>query len=81
MIFFSFTKESCCVLQYYTLLLFLNFSGLSFYSFETLKIGLLEHFPDWFGQPCPMGDGSLVLILPAKLICGGLAGAFAQTVS
>ncbi|ELU15657.1 hypothetical protein CAPTEDRAFT_187133 [Capitella teleta] len=57
------------------------YAGLSFYCFESLKVLLLEKFPDLCGKPCSMGDGSLVLIIPAKLLCGGLAGALAQTVS
>ena len=55
--------------------------GLSFYGFENMKIFLLERWPDVFGKPCPQNDGKLVLIIPAKLLCGGIAGAFAQTVS
>ncbi|KAL5018007.1 hypothetical protein ScPMuIL_003729 [Solemya velum] len=54
------------------------YAGLSFYSFETLKSLCLEHFPDWLGKPCSKNTGGLVLILPAKLVCGGVAGAIAQ---
>lgn len=57
------------------------YSGLSFFSFETLKNFCLDNFPDTLGKPCPQNTGGLVLILPAKLACGGLAGAVAQTVS
>jgi len=64
-----------------TMLGMVPYAGLSFYGFENLKIFLLEYFPHIFGKPCPRNDGQLVLILPAKLICGGMAGAFAQTVS
>ena len=56
-------------------------AGLSFYCFERLKVLLLEEYPQLFGKPCIHNDGSLVLIIPAKLVCGGIAGAFAQTVS
>ena len=56
-------------------------TGLSFYCFDTLKTTLLESFPDVFGRPCPNNDGQVVLVIPAKLLCGGMAGAFAQTIS
>ena len=59
----------------------LCFSGLSFYSFETLKDMMLEYFPEVAGRPCPHREGDLVLVIPAKLFCGGLAGALAQTIS
>ncbi|KAK6187836.1 hypothetical protein SNE40_005773 [Patella caerulea] len=55
------------------------YAGLSFYSFETLKKMCLDNFPEFCGKPCPQNTGGLVLILPAKLICGGLAGAAAQS--
>ncbi|XP_071107675.1 solute carrier family 25 member 16-like isoform X1 [Haliotis cracherodii] len=57
------------------------YAGLSFYSFETLKNFFLDKFPDHLGSPCPENTGGLVLTLPAKLICGGLAGAVSQTVA
>ena len=53
--------------------------GLSFYGFESMKLFLLDTFPDTCGKRT--SNGQLVLIIPAKLLCGGLAGAFAQTVS
>jgi hypothetical protein len=56
-------------------------TGLSFYTYETLKALLLSHLPHIAGTPCPGNDGNHVLNLPAKLLCGGLAGAMAQTVS
>ena len=46
-----------------------------------MKSFLLDTFPDTFGKPSRNDPNSKVLIIPAKLICGGLAGAFAQTVS
>ncbi|XP_067673801.1 solute carrier family 25 member 16-like [Haliotis asinina] len=57
------------------------YAGLSFYSFETLKNLCLDRFPDLLGSPCPQNTGGLVLTIPAKLICGGLAGAISQTVA
>ncbi|KAK0049120.1 graves disease carrier protein [Biomphalaria pfeifferi] len=57
------------------------YAGLSFSSFEMLKNFALDTFPDLLGKPCPQNTGGLVLIMPAKLVCGGLAGAIAQTIS
>lgn len=57
------------------------YAGLSFYTYETLKALLLSHLPHIAGTPCPGNDGNHVLNLPAKLLCGGFAGAMAQTVS
>ena len=55
--------------------------GLSFYTFHLLKNLLLENFPDFFGKPCPINTGGIVLIAPAKMVCGGIAGMMAQTFS
>ncbi|KAK7112671.1 solute carrier family 25 member 16-like [Littorina saxatilis] len=57
------------------------YSGLSFYSYEMLKNWCLDTYPDIVGSPCPQNTGGLVLVVPAKLLCGGVAGAVAQTVS
>ncbi|XP_059139155.1 solute carrier family 25 member 16-like [Physella acuta] len=57
------------------------YAGLSFSSFEILKNFALDTFPELLSKPCPQNTGGLVLILPAKLVCGGLAGAIAQTIS
>lgn len=55
------------------------YAGLSFYTFETLKAFCLSTFPKTLGRPCPKNTGGLVLFTPAKLLCGSLAGAVAQT--
>lgn len=60
---------------------FLPDTGISFYSFEMLKNWCLDNYPDFLGRPCPQNTGGLVLVVPAKLLCGGFAGAMAQTVS
>lgn len=57
------------------------YSGLSFFTYESIKNLCLDYFPDTLGKPCPQNTGGVVLTLPAKLACGGLAGAVAQTVS
>lgn len=55
------------------------YAGLSFYSFETLKAFCLSTFPESLGRPCPKNTGGLVLSTSAKLMCGGIAGAVAQS--
>ncbi|KAL8576726.1 hypothetical protein ACOMHN_025199 [Nucella lapillus] len=57
------------------------YAGISFYSFTMMKGWCLDNYPDLLCKPCPRNTGGLVLIVPAKLVCGGLAGAIAQTVS
>ncbi|XP_064457375.1 solute carrier family 25 member 16-like [Ornithodoros turicata] len=64
-----------------TVLGMVPYAGLSFYVFERLKAVCLEYFPNVCGRPYPGNTGNIVLIVPAKLLCGGLAGAIAQTVS
>lgn len=55
------------------------YAGLSFYCFETLKHWCMTHVPEMTCEPCPQNTGGLVLRLPFKLCCGGLAGAVAQS--
>ena len=55
------------------------YSGLSFYFFERLKHLSLIGLPEYTGKKA--NDGKLVLNVPSKLLCGGVAGAIAQTVS
>lgn len=64
-----------------TLIGMVPYAGLSFYVFDRLKCWCLEYFPTVMGKPCPRNTGGLVLIIPAKLLCGGLAGAIAQSIS
>ena len=61
-----------------TLLGIIPYAGLSFYFFELLKTKLLKHFP-WARSKTPSGE--MTLVLSAKLLCGGLAGALSQTIS
>ncbi|XP_013414910.1 graves disease carrier protein homolog isoform X3 [Lingula anatina] len=53
------------------------YAGLSFFAFETLKEFCLQKFPDVFGYPDQKGNP--VLKIWARTLCGGLAGALAQT--
>jgi solute carrier family 25 protein 16 len=64
-----------------TLMGMVPYAGLSFYCFEYLKYGCMKYLPALTCHPCEKNTGGLVLALPAKLICGGLAGAVAQSVS
>lgn len=57
------------------------YAGLSFYTFEYLKYGFMKYLPKFTCKSCDKNTGGLVLTVPAKLICGGLAGAVAQSVS
>jgi len=61
-----------------TLLGIIPYAGLSFYFFELLKAKLLQHF-QW-ARSKGSGD-EVTLVLGAKLLCGGFAGALSQTVS
>lgn len=53
-------------------------AGLTFYSFEQLKQLLLDYCAICRVEDV---DGRYTLSVPGKLLCGGLAGALAQTVS
>lgn len=57
------------------------YAGFSFYCFEMLKYFCIKYIPQFTCSPCPRNTGGLVLALPAKLLCGGLAGAVAQSFS
>jgi len=61
-----------------TLIGIIPYAGLSFYCFELLKVQLLKHC-SW--ARTPESSGEVQLTVPAKLLCGGLAGAFSQTAS
>lgn len=64
-----------------TLMGMVPYAGLSFYFFEYLKYGCMKYLPSWTCKPCKKNTGGLVLLVPAKLLCGGFAGAIAQSVS
>ncbi|KAM4592169.1 solute carrier family 25 member 16 [Odontesthes bonariensis] len=57
------------------------YAGLSFFTFGTLKSLGLKHFPEQLGRPSSDNPDVLVLKSHVNLLCGGVAGAFAQTVS
>ncbi|XP_076755389.1 solute carrier family 25 member 16 [Xylocopa sonorina] len=57
------------------------YAGFSFYSFEKLKYLCMKYAPNYFCQKCDRNTGGLVLTIPARLLCGGIAGAIAQSFS
>uniref|UniRef100_A0A1B6E2F8 Uncharacterized protein n=2 Tax=Clastoptera arizonana TaxID=38151 RepID=A0A1B6E2F8_9HEMI len=57
------------------------YAGFSFYCFESLKFLCMKYIPQFTCAPCQRNTGGLVLGVPAKLLCGGLAGAVAQSFS
>ncbi|KAG8298918.1 hypothetical protein J6590_002885 [Homalodisca vitripennis] len=57
------------------------YAGFSFYCFEMMKYCCMKYVPQYTCSPCSRNTGGLVLSLPAKLLCGGLAGAVAQSFS
>lgn len=64
-----------------TLIGMVPYAGLSFYCFENLKTFCMKYLPAATCSSRHKNPDSLVLDLPAKLICGGIAGATAQSVS
>ncbi|KAG8042679.1 hypothetical protein G9C98_005314 [Cotesia typhae] len=57
------------------------YAGFSFYSFEYLKFFCMKYLPHYLCDDCPRNTGGLVLTMPGKLLCGGIAGAVAQSFS
>ncbi|KAG7209550.1 hypothetical protein KM043_015630 [Ampulex compressa] len=57
------------------------YAGCSFYTFEKLKYLSMVYAPNYLCNKCNRNTGGLVLSLPAKLLCGGIAGAVAQMIS
>lgn len=57
------------------------YAGFSFYCFESLKFLCMKYLPTTMCRKCERNTGGLVLTVPGKLLCGGLAGAVAQSVS
>uniref|UniRef100_A0AAV2JNW3 Solute carrier family 25 member 16 n=1 Tax=Knipowitschia caucasica TaxID=637954 RepID=A0AAV2JNW3_KNICA len=57
------------------------YRGFSFFTFGTLKSLGLKHFPDRFGTPSSDNPNVMVLRAHVNMVCGGMAGAIAQTIS
>lgn len=64
-----------------TIMGMIPYAGLSFYCFESLKYVCMAFLPRFTTKSCTQNTGGLVLLLPAKLLCGGFAGAIAQSVA
>lgn len=62
-------------------IVFLYVPGFSFFTFGTLKTLGLTHFPELLGKPSLDNPDVLVLKTHVNLMCGGVAGAIAQTIS
>ncbi|XKL66439.1 hypothetical protein PGB90_009859 [Kerria lacca] len=57
------------------------YAGFSFYSFEMLKYCCVKYIPEYTCTTRSQNTGGVVLTIPAKLLCGGFAGAIAQSFS
>ena len=64
-----------------TVLGMIPYAGVAFYSYEVLKGLALETLPQVATKHSMDGSGTVVLTIPANLVCGAVAGAMAQTVS
>ncbi|XP_055692065.1 solute carrier family 25 member 16-like [Lutzomyia longipalpis] len=57
------------------------YAGLSFYCFEMFKFVCMKYMPQFTCNTSERNTGGLVLNVPSKLLCGGFAGAVAQSFS
>nr|BAN21060.1 mitochondrial uncoupling protein, putative [Riptortus pedestris] len=57
------------------------YAGFSFYCFEMFKLFSMKYIPELTCTPSSRNTGGLALSIPAKLMCGGFAGAVAQSIS
>ncbi|XP_055601390.1 solute carrier family 25 member 16-like isoform X2 [Uranotaenia lowii] len=64
-----------------TLMGMVPYAGFSFYCFEMLKFVCMKYAPGVTCDRLERNTGGLVLSVPAKLLCGGFAGAVAQSFS
>ncbi|KAK0083895.1 hypothetical protein PV325_007982 [Microctonus aethiopoides] len=64
-----------------TIIGMIPYAGFSFYAFEYFKYFCMKYAPKYFCNDCSRNTGGLVLTIPAKLLCGGIAGAVAQSFS
>ncbi|XP_063968809.1 solute carrier family 25 member 16-like [Lytechinus pictus] len=64
-----------------TLIGMIPYAGAAFYTYETTKIFLLTKGPPQFSKPIPNNPSERMLIIPANLCVGGIAGAIAQTIT
>ncbi|XP_037033083.1 graves disease carrier protein-like isoform X1 [Bradysia coprophila] len=64
-----------------TLMGMVPYAGFSFYCFEMMKFMCMKYSPAYTCKKFEKNTGGLVLNIPAKLLCGGFAGAVAQSFS
>lgn len=64
-----------------TIIGMIPYAGFSFFTFGTLKSLGLANFPELLGRPSSDNPEVLVLKTHVNLLCGGMAGAIAQTIS
>ncbi|CAH1400430.1 unnamed protein product [Nezara viridula] len=57
------------------------YAGFSFYCFEMLKLLSMKYIPQFTCTPSSRNTGGLALTIPSKLLCGGFAGAIAQSIA
>lgn len=57
------------------------YAGISFFSFEYIKLLFMKHLPDLTCNKCQENTGGLILTVPAKMAAGGCAGLMSQSVS
>lgn len=57
------------------------YAGFSFYCFEIFKFLCMKYSPAYTCNVNEKSTGGLVLNVPSKLLCGGFAGAVAQSFS
>ncbi|XP_068597324.1 solute carrier family 25 member 16 [Brachionichthys hirsutus] len=84
--FHTIYREEGGVLGFYrgltpTLIGMAPYAGFSFFTFGTLKSLGLKHFPELLGRPSSDNPDVFVLKPQVNLLCGGVAGAIAQTIS
>lgn len=64
-----------------TILGMIPYAGVAFYTYEVMKSFLMENLNLISTRQSLDGSGTVVLNVPASLFCGGISGAFSQTVS
>ena len=57
------------------------YAGVAFYTYEVLKGLMIGNLSNIATKESMDGSGTVVLTIPASLACGGISGAFSQTLS
>ena len=64
-----------------TILGMIPYAGVAFYTYEVTKSLMIKWLPLRATRQSRDGSNTIVLTIPASFFCGGMSGAFAQTVS